>query len=471
MFEPKSALAAIIVTLCFMASAFAIDITIDPTTRYQTMVGFGGQAGGISAEQARELVDDMGISVVRVDWCDDLYAAKPLWDAGCRIVVGACWSPPAHMKDNGRVEGGGHLLDDRYDDFADYAMQRLAEFEASYGGEMYALCPQNEPDFAVFYKSCVYEEGEDLIRIASMIGERMQAQGVQTKLNIHDDMFAAFFGKYFKARVRDENAQQYIHALSFHGYSSDGVTPANMSAGYLDRMYQASQRYGYEVWQTENGGSLGMGYATDVIGCLRYGKVSMYLKYGLTGNDVGMVGREDEFYYFRGNKTLTYHVAKTFSKFIRPGAVQLRSTSPDSGTFDSYIAFYDPNASTLTVTIATGDAPRTVTIRAEDLPATFEKWVTNAGTPCENQGNVAPQDIELPANSVVSLFGRDYTPPSSTPVAIPAAAAQRVNALPEKAQYYSVLGRRLSPSNTMRSTPQALGVVVRRGAATRLVVR
>jgi O-glycosyl hydrolase len=434
-----------IMLLVYSAAFSAVDITIDHQTRYQTIVGFGGQASG-SSEQAHEMVTDMGLSVIRVDWCEDYMAAKPFWDAGCRTIVGSCWSPPAYMKTNGQTGGGGSLKPEMYDDFTNFAIERLRAFETGYGGPMYALSPQNEPAFAVFYKSCTYE-GEDLIRIAQMIGERMEAENIDTKLMVHEDMYYSFFDDFLRALIDNPQAQQYVDALAFHGYTADGVSPAEMNASYLQRMNMVTDRYGYELWQTENAGSMGLPYATDVIACLRYGKVSMYLKYGLSQSDVGMVGSEDEFYYFKGNKTITYYVAKTISKFIRPGAVQLRSVSSDSTEFTNFVAFYDENASTLTVTLATGDSPQTISLSGTDLPSQFDMWLTTSSVKCENQGTVSPDNITIPANGVVALVGRDYTPPAvATAVDRPAPAAGVNRAMAvqsDHAGYYSIQGRYL----------------------------
>ncbi|MBD3243597.1 MAG: hypothetical protein GF331_23610, partial [Chitinivibrionales bacterium] len=99
-----------------VVSACAVTISIDHTTTYQTIVGFGGSVGGTPSNLAGTLMNDAAVSAVRIDWCEmtghDMDATKVCYDAATvkPVVVGSCWSPPASMKDNGSVDNGGHLL-------------------------------------------------------------------------------------------------------------------------------------------------------------------------------------------------------------------------------------------------------------------------------------------------------------------------------------------------------------------------
>ena len=57
-------------------------------------------------------------------------------------VIGSCWSAPADWKDNKAVNGGGHLLAARYEDWA----KRIAKYAKDNG--LYAMSIGNETDFA-----------------------------------------------------------------------------------------------------------------------------------------------------------------------------------------------------------------------------------------------------------------------------------------------------------------------------------
>ncbi len=431
-------------------SVCAVTITIDPTTTYQTIVGFGGSVGGTPSNLAGTLMNDGAVSALRVDYCEvtghNLGATKGCYDAATvkPVIVGSCWSPPAHMKDNGSLNNGGHLLPEYYDDFADYTVGQLQAFRDMYGVEMYALSPQNEPQFEIFYASCVYT-GADLIEVMKLIGRRIEAAGLTTKLFLPEDMYWAWANSpYFPPLMQDPEAQSYVHALAFHGYTADGVTPADMSAGVLSNMYRQTSAKGWELWQTENAGSMGMGYARDVIGCLRYGRLSMYLKYSLVGDEPGMVGSLDEYYICRGERTLTHYVAKTINTFITRGSVQLKSTSSDSALFTSFVAFHDPARNALAITMVTGDQSQSIQLAGPNLPSEFEIWVTNESTNCQNQGTV-PSDgtFSIPANSVATLYGTGYHP-TAVRAARGVAVRQPGESNPGRPGLFTIDGRRLN---------------------------
>jgi O-glycosyl hydrolase len=443
-------------------SAAALTITIDPSKRYQTIVGFGGSpndANPTTAALASDLVNDACVSVMRDDWCNTWPGLTNFWNAGCHTMVASCWSPPASMKDNGSTANGGHLLASKYDAFAQYTVQQLNAFKTQYGGELYALSPQNEPAFVESYNSCIYD-GADLIQVMKVIGQKIRQAGLHTKIFLPEDVYDNWNadGKYFGPLLQDSVATSYVSALAFHGYTANGITPAQMSAGQLGRMYTQAHSKGWQLWQTENAGSKNLNYAYDVIACLRYGKVSMYMKFDIVAGNTG----SDEYYIAGSTKNLTYYVAKCINKFIRPGAVQIGSSSPDSATFGAFVAFYDSAASALTVTLATAATAQTLTLAGANLPATFQKWVANSSTNCVDQGNVSPSSsITIPANSVTSLYATGYTPPV-TGVRTPSALVRPARRTAGTERVYDVGGRRMAMQH---GSAAGLAVVVHNGRA------
>lgn len=412
-------LTATVTVLIATFTATAVTITIDHNTRYQTIVGFGGSTGHLSSTLADMLMNDGGVSALRIDWCEvtdpNIANAKICYDIATEkpTIIGSCWSPPANMKDNGNLNNGGHLLSSQYNAFGDYTVSKLRQFKQAIGVDLYSLCPQNEPQFAVFYASCVYT-GSDLIQVMKIMGQKIATAGLPTKIHLADDMYGAWSNSpFFPPLMADVTAQSYINAMSFHGYTADGVTAAQMGAGTLANMYRQCKTKGWELWQTENGSSMNMGYAWDVIGCLRYGKVSLYMKYGLVGDAPGMVGTVDEYYICQGQRTRTFYAAKVINKFIRRGAVQLKSTSSDSASFSSFVAFHDPNRNALAISMVTGAQAQSVQLAGTALPANFDMWVTNASTDCIKTGTVASSaTISIPANSAVTLYATGYNPPT-----------------------------------------------------------
>ena len=144
--------------------------------------GTGGSGGGsspdptvltVQLDQVRQIIRGFGINATITDgkalpW-NDLFkveGAKGLglsilrigmnetgghrenasgWESvkalGAR-VIGSCWSAPADWKDNNSINGGGHLLPAKYEDWA----KRIAKYAKDNG--LYAMSIGNETDFA-----------------------------------------------------------------------------------------------------------------------------------------------------------------------------------------------------------------------------------------------------------------------------------------------------------------------------------
>jgi glucuronoarabinoxylan endo-1,4-beta-xylanase len=448
-----------------VVSASAITITIDHTVKYQTMVGLGGAIDNNSsfAGFANDLVNDVGVSVVRFDPCQAWDLLPQMVTSGCHTIIGSCLSPPANMKDNNSAVNGGHLLATQYDAFATWAVQQIQKFKTQYGFEMYAFSPQNEPEFAEFYPSCIYN-GADLVQVTKLIGQKIKAAGLKTKIYMPEDMYAwrtaSTYTRYFQPLFADTAAQHAVDYLAFHGYGSNGVSPVQMNVTGLTGWYQFANSHGWGLWNSEEAGAYSMQYAYDCISCLRYGKISCFMKYGMVSTTVGMIGDPNEFLIMQGQKTGTYQICKCIMKFIRPGAIQLRSIPSDSSTFCEFMTFFDPTAHALVVTLATAATPQSITLAGTNLPATFQKWTASLTQACANQGDVASTStISVPANTVMTLYGTGYNLPTgvSKPM-MERSIVQRYIATGERA--YDISGRQLSD---VHKNPGHVVMIIREG--------
>jgi O-glycosyl hydrolase len=137
----------------------------------------------------------LGLSILRIgmhengghrDVPSDWTQARTL---GAKII-GSCWSAPAAWKDNNSTTGGGHLLADRYDDWA----TRIADYAAT--NQLYAMSIGNETDFASCspsqgracsppltdeYESMVYT-GKELAAFVKVAGPILKEKAPNTKL-------------------------------------------------------------------------------------------------------------------------------------------------------------------------------------------------------------------------------------------------------------------------------------------------
>ena len=140
-----------------------LTLQIDPSERYQQVVGFGGMynpkiwCGGflITMEQMSKMygVNGLGYSILRLmiypdetDWSADVEAAKMAQDNGA-IIFACPWDCTDALSDKVMVDGEEvkHLRTENYEDYADHLI-RYIRFMKQNGIDLYAISVQNEPD-------------------------------------------------------------------------------------------------------------------------------------------------------------------------------------------------------------------------------------------------------------------------------------------------------------------------------------
>ena len=172
--------------------ASAVDVTVDTTTKYQKIEGFGtctiNWMPNVSAlydtQKFRDFYgDDLGGSIVRFHLAPDLQKEPDLdlenldlskfnWDAPDlkhaaefakaiylkdpkrNKIITSIWSPPAWMKTNDETANGGSVRPDRFDNLGKYIVGISRSFEAKFGVPLYAISIQNELSFKEPYDSC-----------------------------------------------------------------------------------------------------------------------------------------------------------------------------------------------------------------------------------------------------------------------------------------------------------------------------
>ncbi|MFW5710706.1 MAG: hypothetical protein ACOCZA_02050 [Spirochaetota bacterium] len=99
-------------------------------------------------------------------------AGRPLF------LLASPWSPPAWMKSNGRINGGGTLLPEFRRGWADYYV-RYVQAMAERGLHIDALTVQNEPAAEQLWDSCLYSAAEERDFLRDYLGPALQ--GVETR--------------------------------------------------------------------------------------------------------------------------------------------------------------------------------------------------------------------------------------------------------------------------------------------------
>ncbi len=412
-------------------------VTIDESTTYQTIDGFGaaGEGGGYAHDSALldMIIDDLGLTILRMEYypTDEfpnhfannqtpyLQAMKAKADASGEPLkfIASYWSPPAWMKDNGSTINGGHVLPQYYDDLGDYSVQAVQDYN-SIGIDLYALSIQNEPNFVEPYRSCVYsrEQYRDMLKIAGPIIHSafpdVKLFGAEHMLWTQEYPATC----YEQAIIDSPVALEQMGIWAVHGYGGDGSTPDPNSAQAEIWTYakNRAEPTGRHLWMTETSGYWDdwadcMQLAQSMYASLRYGHLSAAVWWRL---DVDASYWFDETLIYQGNPTRRYYISKHFYRYIRPEAVMVESDSDNGNILVAAFKHSQQKTSTI-VMINAASSAKTVElhIAGDILPAQYDVYTTTDTEDCVYAGTAAHNgSVVLPASSVTTLYGTDLCP-------------------------------------------------------------
>jgi O-glycosyl hydrolase len=441
-------------------------ITIDRTTRYQTIEGFGffGAANVWwsspnavwDKDWAEKAVTDLGITIWRneffppaipganqdADWEKQKPVVKGLKATADKHKVdlkfiATVWSPPADLKweakmnwvgdkDAVRKEGkvstkhGGTLNPGKYKEYADWLKSHLQLYK-DLGIDIYALSLQNEPAFAQTFNSCTYTSdwyNELLIGVVPKVKAGFPKVKIFGSENMLDQEASDKNWKFFYHSGIKANAEaaKNVDVLAVHGYL-DGL--AASSGSELDKMWTNHEQQfsapmkkpawmtetsGYaESWEKSSGKPGALDLARDMHSALFYGNLSAWVWWQGSQTDL------NEFALMSGTTTgKKYSVSKHFYRYVRPGAVRLKSTATDPEL--AVTAFENAAKKTQTVVIInSGTTDKSVSLAGKGLLGTFKMYRTNSDQEnCTFIEDVRPDgksSFAIPAKTIVTLQG------------------------------------------------------------------
>ena len=355
-------------------------LNIYPRETFQRVLGFGGaftEAAGavysrLTPEKQREFMDacfgpgGLGYTLGRChldscDFCLDNFSADPYQDdeelarfslerdaryvfplldaalerqSGLRLMLSP-WSPPAYMKSNGGKNGGGRLLPQYRERWAEYMCRYVSEYRRA-GYPVCALSVQNEPNAVQPWDSCVYTAGEERDFLRDFLTPALCRHGLSdVTLTVWDHNKERLFDRV-DAICSDPAAGAAVGAAGFHWYSGDHFQALELvRRKYPDKTLIFTEgcieySHGSRSAQLQNAGR----YAREMIGGFNAG-LNVFLDWNiLLGSDGGpnhkgnfcdapvMAGADNgELRY-----NLSYRYIGHFSRFIRPGALRLGVT-------------------------------------------------------------------------------------------------------------------------------------------------
>lgn len=411
------------------ATAAARNLTVNPSTKYQTMEGFGPAITGSAAynllkmsdtdrdrilRAAFDPVDGLGYNYVRVSiGCSDFsldeytccdkegleffeiheYDKRDLFPVLREIlainpdvkIIAAPWTCPLWMKMPVSGSGsydkwtGGRVNPDHYADYAEYFVMWIQEMSMN-GFEIEAVTPQNEPlnqgNSASTYMS--WEQQREFVK--NYLGPAFQSNGITTKIWAYDHNFDV--PEYVTNIFADKEAAKYFDGSAWHAYGGSYTALAQVHSAAPDKgIYFTEQSIG--TWCPDFGDNL-MWHMSDV--CL--GTINNYCRAVVLWNFMldanrgpnrpggcttcyGFVDCNSTYSYSSLTYRSHWYAVGHMSKVVKRGAYRIQSSA--SGVTCS--AFENPDGSLALVVLNNSESVQQTVVKSDrgdftlDLPA------------------------------------------------------------------------------------------------------
>ena len=186
-------------------------------------------------------------------------------------ILGSPWSAPAWMKTNGKLTGISEadkaagatckLKLECFEAYAGYFVKFIEQYQAE-GIEVWGVTLQNEPQFDAAAYPCMRMNEDDQIGLVSLLGPKLAAKGLKTKIFVHDHNWGLHPGdrKVIDGDAKmdpvesvtkifsDPTAGKYIAGSAWHVYYGD----ANLMRETYNTIHQRFPDK--EILCTEHGG-------------------------------------------------------------------------------------------------------------------------------------------------------------------------------------------------------------------------
>lgn len=367
-----------------------VAIFVNPNKTFQTFLGIGGAITDASAEvfatlteeKQQELLDayynpktGIGYTIARTnihscDFSSESYTyvadgdkelktfsidhdkkyripliKKAIFASSGKLRLFASpWSPPAFMKDNNDMLHGGKLLPEFYSSWAMYFSKFIKAYEKE-GIPVWGITIQNEPMATQRWESCIYTAAEERDFLKNFLGPTMEKEGLGDKKIIVWDHNRDLINYRANTLFEDPEAAKYAWGIGFHWYETwTGSLPMYDNLGNINESYPDkkliftegcadsfdSTRYDY--WPNAER------YGSSMINDFNKGTVA-WTDWNILLDEIGGPNHVQNFCFapVHANTktgeliyTPSYYYIGHFSKFIRPGARRVSTSSSRS---------------------------------------------------------------------------------------------------------------------------------------------
>jgi glucosylceramidase len=390
-----------------------ICVFVDPTKKFQTILGIGGALTDASAEtfaklprtKQQEFLNahfdrDKGIGYTlartNIHSCDFSsgsytyvnegdkalqsfsvnhdkqfripFIKQAMAAAGGRLsIFGSPWSPPAFMKSNNDMLHGGKLKPEFYQSWANYYAKFIKAYERE-GIPIWGISVQNEPMATQRWESCIYSAEEERDFLKSYLGPTMRREGLSEKKIIAWDHNRDLIYQRAKTILTDPKAAQYVWGIGYHWYEPwsggeqmfDNVKLVNETFPdkrliFTEGCNDAFKAEELKAWR------LGERYGSSMFNDFNSGAVG-WTDWNVLLDEQGGPNHVQNFCFAPVHAdtktgdliyTNSYYYIGHFSKFVRPGAKRIASSPSRSQLLSA--AFLNPDGKVSVVVMNKSD--------------------------------------------------------------------------------------------------------------------
>ena len=433
----RQALATTLVSLGAGDASPDATVTVDPTTKYQTIVGFGASITDSSSYVMAKYLSSSALTALLVKLFDptrgigisflrqpmgasdfssvgnfsyddgdpdptlanfnitqDLKATVPILQQALAIqpgifIIGTPWSPPAWMKLNDSMDGSGGAPGNPGLSSADYAplAAYFVHFVQAYAKEgivVRAVTPQNEPlNGTASYPGMSLTEPNELELIADDMGPAFQKASIATEIWTYDHNWDT--ESYPAGIMADATGGSFTEGAAFHCYAGDPSAMTTFHTAYPQKSIYMTECSG-GTWQSDpfaNTIDLAIESTSNWARAVVLWNMALDESMGPTNNGcpdcrgvVTVNSQSGEVTY-----NVDYYSLGHFTKFVRPGATRIASTSSSASlnqvafaNTDGTLAFVAHNTASSSMTVQVGTGPQAMTVAVPANAAMTLVW-------------------------------------------------------------------------------------------------
>ena len=277
------------------------------------------------------------------------------------VFYASPWSPPAFMKSNKNMLQGGKLLPEFRQAWADYYVKFIKAYEEE-GIPVWGLTIQNEPMAVQRWESCIYTADEERDFLKNYLGPTLEKEGLGDKKIVVWDHNRDLISERANTIFEDPEASKYAWGIGFHWYETwtgglpkyDNLKNINESFPSKNMLFTEGCQEGFDTerlhfWPNAER------YGNSMINDFNNGVVG-WTDWNILLDERGGPNHVQNFCFapIHANTktgeliyTPTYYYIGHFSKFIKPGALRV-STTTSRTTIES-TSFQNENGSIVTV--------------------------------------------------------------------------------------------------------------------------